>query len=191
MPDILDMLDTPGTPDTPGTGEPGTVYFKPSSSWKGDGITFFAYFWADGVDASWIVMSDSDSDGIYDATVPEGVNKVIFVTTSGPENWDNKVKQTADLDVPVGAKNTFVAHTNTWETLADARNIDESTPVELVWYLATGFFPSSKAFKSAPVESIPPEKQIIALPSNLLQIISSSLILLSETITVGVSTPFG
>lgn len=135
--DPEDPGDNPGGPEL---GEGETIaYFKPSSTWLGEGITFHAWIWSTGGEGSWYDMSDPDEDGIYEVTFPDDLGNIIFTSMKGTPSWDNKQKQTADLVVPTGAKNVYVAHTNTWETLADAKNIDESTPVELTWYLVGAF----------------------------------------------------
>lgn len=126
-------------PENPGTGEGTSVYFKPSSVWMGDGITYHAWIWPTDGNGSWYAMSDPDGDGIYEVVVPEGMDMIIFASMNGAADWNNKEKQTADLNVPVDSKDTYVAYTNTWETLSDARNIDESTPVEVSWYLVGDF----------------------------------------------------
>ena len=52
---------------------------------------------------AWVTMTDSDGDGIYECTIPEGYPNVIFVRMDPgkPEHsWDSKWNQTYDLVIP-------------------------------------------------------------------------------------------
>ena len=91
-----------------------TLYFKPESGWKGDCDRYAAYFFKSSGN-TWVSMTDSDGDGIYECKVPSGgYTNVIFVgfkpNTSG-NNWNNKKQQTVDLTL--GSDNYFILE-NPW-----------------------------------------------------------------------------
>ena len=48
---------------------PDTLYLKPNSEWLSDGARFAAYFFGNG--DTWVSMTDSDADGIYEVAVPD------------------------------------------------------------------------------------------------------------------------
>lgn len=120
-----------------------TVYMKPSNTWKDSGKTFVAWIWADGGEGKWYSLSDSDSDGIYEVAFPANLNKIIFVLMNGENDWNNKVDQTANLDVPTDSHNAYVIYSTEWTTLSDAKNFTEPEKVcklvvkvnkEIDWY---------------------------------------------------------
>ena len=53
-----------------------TLYLKPNANWKVDNARFAMYFFGNG--ETWVDMTDSDGDGIYEGTVPSGYPSVIF-----------------------------------------------------------------------------------------------------------------
>ena len=76
-----------------------TLYLNPWE-WASDGARLEAYFFADGIEASWVTMTDLNLDGYFECTVPDGAKNVIFVRMdpAKPEgNWDSKWNQTEDL----------------------------------------------------------------------------------------------
>jgi hypothetical protein len=87
-----------------------TIYFVPNQNWKTDGAKFGAYIWNSITNVNTFVpMSDSNSDGIYECQIPDGTwTNVIFVridpngwdSDNGGYNWNNKWNQTADLSMP-------------------------------------------------------------------------------------------
>ena len=91
-----------------------TVYFKPKSTWAGEGVTFAAWIWATGGDGSWYSLTDSDEDGIYEVTFPKELDNIIFTSMKGANDWGNKQQQTGDLKVPTDEKNTYDGETETW-----------------------------------------------------------------------------
>ena len=90
------------------------LYFKPNADWSADGVTFAAWAWATGTDGSWYSMADSDSDGLYEVSLPSGIDNIIFASMKGETDWANKVNQTADLKVPTDGKNIYDAASGTW-----------------------------------------------------------------------------
>ncbi len=77
------------------------VYFKPHEGWKANGEKFAAWSWTSG-EGSWYAMADSDSDGIYEGSVPENMENIIFVNipsdaVNPPTDWNSKVYQTVNL----------------------------------------------------------------------------------------------
>ena len=57
-------------PMTAFAATPDVLYLKPNSNWLADGARFAAYFYGSG--ESWVSMSDSDGDGVYECAVPSG-----------------------------------------------------------------------------------------------------------------------
>ena len=95
---------------------PDILYFKPSTNWCNDGARFAAYFFGNG--ESWVSMTDSDGDGIFECAAPAGFPSVIFVRMNGSaaeNNWDNKWNQTADLTIPTDGKNCFAVNEGEWD----------------------------------------------------------------------------
>lgn len=96
------------------------LYLIPNSNWKIDNARFAAYFFnASG--NTWVSMSDSDGDGIYEGNIPTGYTfgeNVIFCrmnpnTTSN--NWNNKWNQTADLVIPTNGDNLYTVAEGAWD----------------------------------------------------------------------------
>ena len=48
-----------------------TFYLTPNSNWKVDNARFAVYTWDGG--EQWFDMKDTDGDGIYEATLPAGI----------------------------------------------------------------------------------------------------------------------
>ena len=93
-----------------------TIYLKPNSNWLADNARFAAYFFGNG--ETWVSMTDSDGDGIYEAAVPSGYPSVIFCRmnpSSTANNWNNKWNQTADLTVPTDGNNCYTVKDGTWD----------------------------------------------------------------------------
>ena len=97
------------------------LYLKPNSNWIKDNARFAAYFFHTGGGDTWVSMSDSDGDGIYEGNIPTGYTfgeNVIFCrmnpnTTSN--NWNNKWNQTADLVIPTNGDNLYTVADGTWD----------------------------------------------------------------------------
>jgi len=99
------------------------LYLKPNSNWKADDARFAAYFFKQGDDSfgyKWMSMSDSDSDGIYNCSIPtdKAYPNVIFCRMNGgnsTNDWNNKWNQTGDLTIPIDGKNLFDKPNDTWD----------------------------------------------------------------------------
>ena len=80
------------------------LYLVPSGEWKADNARFAAYFF--GAGDTWIDLTDSDGDGIYEGTLPSGGYTHVIFCRMNPgtteNNWDNKWTQTADLQLQTG-----------------------------------------------------------------------------------------
>ncbi|MBQ5389061.1 MAG: InlB B-repeat-containing protein [Paludibacteraceae bacterium] len=82
------------------------LYLTPNSNWKQSNARFAAYFFKKGDDAfgnTWVSMSDSDADGIYECDIPKDKEypNVIFCRmnpSTNTNNWDNRWNQTGDLE---------------------------------------------------------------------------------------------
>ena len=95
------------------------LYLKPNANWKEANARFAAYLWADGVTAAWYDMTlvQGETD-IYEFTLPEGYNKIIFCRmnpNATANNWNNKWNQTGDLAVPTDGKNLFTVANGSWD----------------------------------------------------------------------------
>ena len=96
----------------------GTVlYLKPNSNWTQASARFAAYFYGDG--ETWVNMTDSDGDGIYEVTSPadKAYTNVIFCRmnpSATANNWDNKWNQTSDLTYD-GTNNMYTVNAGTWD----------------------------------------------------------------------------
>ena len=95
------------------------LYLKPNANWKEANARFAAYLWADGVTAVWYDMTlvQGETD-IYEFTLPEGYNKIIFCRmnpSTTANNWNNKWNQTGDLAVPTDGKNLFTVANGSWD----------------------------------------------------------------------------
>jgi len=110
-----DPAPGPGTDPTPDPGTGGGSGDEPSADilyldpweWASDNPRIEAYFFGNG--DAWVTMTDSDADGIYECTMPEGYPNVIFVRMDPAKtehNWDSKWNQTEDLVIPAD-KNCF------------------------------------------------------------------------------------
>lgn len=90
------------------------LYLQPGD-WAVDNAWFAAYFYNNG--ETWIKMTDSDGDGIYQCVLPDGYPNVIFCRMSKDMtdlSWDAKWNQTVDLTMPTDGGNFFTI-TNPWD----------------------------------------------------------------------------
>ena len=103
------------------TGVSDKLYFKPSANWLSDNARFAVYVW-NSSGKSWLNLKDSDSDGIYEASLPSGVyTECIFArmnpsTTSN--NWDNVWNRTGDLGI---------SNNNNYFIIGDGWNTSDGT----------------------------------------------------------------
>lgn len=101
------------------------LYFKPNADWSANGVTFAVWAWATGTDGSWYAMADSDSDGLYEVTLPSEVDNIIFASMNGATDWNNMVKQTADLKVPTDGKNIYDVASGAWVSAGETPDTPE------------------------------------------------------------------
>lgn len=102
------------------TIEKGTkFYLKPNTNWNVDGARFAIYFYGNG--DTWVSMTDSDGDGIYEGTSPtdKTYTNLIFCRmnpASTDNNWNkdtNFWNQTGDLTYN-GTNNLFTVPDGSW-----------------------------------------------------------------------------
>lgn len=100
------------------------IYFAPNNNWRSDNARFAAYFY--GASNTWINLVDTDSNGVYETTVPEGEwTHVIFcrMNPSFEENrWNNENEdpkpvwnKTGDIAVSEG-NNYYSLDEGSWDT---------------------------------------------------------------------------
>ena len=94
-----------------------TLYLKPNSNWVQSDAWFAVYYW-NGSTNGWTKMTDSDSDGIYEATIDLAActNGVIFCRmnpASQTLDWSNKWDQTSDLKYSA-PNNLFTVAADAW-----------------------------------------------------------------------------
>lgn len=84
----VDMVSESASVELAETGASGTVYLKPDKNlWDKDDARFQAWTWG-GTEDAWMNFTDSNGDGIYEATVPNG-NTTMKLLRKGPEHQDN------------------------------------------------------------------------------------------------------
>ena len=98
--------------------DPNALYLKPNSNWTQANARFAAYFFGNG--ETWVSMTDSNGDGIYEVQKPTNKNypNVIFCRmnpSASANNWNNKWNQTADLTVPTDGNNLYTVKDGTWD----------------------------------------------------------------------------
>ena len=86
------------------------VYLKPGP-WTSDTPRYAAYFFNNSTNSNtWVSMTASDGDGVFECDVPSGYPNVIFCRMNGStsaNNWDNKWNQSNDLTVPTDSNNCY------------------------------------------------------------------------------------
>lgn len=102
-------------PDAPAVDK---LFLKPNSNWVQGNAWFAAYIW-DPSGATWIKMTDSDSDGVYEMDKPDATKytKVIFCRMNPDKtalDWSSKWDQTVDLTIPTDGKNLFTVNSGQW-----------------------------------------------------------------------------
>lgn len=108
--------EQPEQPEQPSEGQI-TLYLKPNSNWLDAGAWFAVYYW-NGSTNGWTKMTDSDNDGIYEATIDLAActNGVIFCRmnpASQTLDWNNKWDQTVDLKYSA-PNNLFTVAADAW-----------------------------------------------------------------------------
>ena len=95
------------------------VYLLPNV-WDKDGARYAICVKGTGLNDKWYDMTDSNSDGVFEAYVPAGYTSVDFCRMNGAieaNNWDNKWNDTSFLDVPTGNTNYCVKYD--WDNSAE------------------------------------------------------------------------
>ena len=73
---------------TASAADDSTVYLKPGNDWNSAGARFAVYYFQDGMADGWASMTDSNSDGVFEATIPAGYTNIIFCRMN-PDFTDN------------------------------------------------------------------------------------------------------
>ena len=97
------------------TGET-TIYLSPNANWKQSNARFALYTWD--VTPNWYDMTDTNGDGIYECTIPAGVENIIFCRmnpSATANNWNNKWNQTGDLKYD-GSNNHYTVNEGQWDS---------------------------------------------------------------------------
>lgn len=102
------------------------VYMKPSTQWLADNAGFAAYTWNASTNA-WFSLIDSDSDGVFEAEIPNTFENVIFcrIKSGASNGWSNALAQTGDLTMPTDDNNAYIVYEDSWQTLDYAQNYTE------------------------------------------------------------------
>ena len=118
----------PGTPV-----EITAVYLRPNQNWLQASARFAIYAW-DSNGNTWIDMSDSNADGIYEVEIPNNYNDFKFIRMNpnvSDNRWNNNSdtddtkpvwNQTDNLIVPENENNTFVIPKGEWDNTANDSN---------------------------------------------------------------------
>ena len=67
---VLMMMFAMTSMFTVSAAQPEKLYLTPNANWKTDNARFAAYFFGNG--ETWVSMTDSDKDGVYEVDVPAG-----------------------------------------------------------------------------------------------------------------------
>ena len=114
------------------SGQPNTIYFKPSVAWKSANARFAAFFFQGETPTErWADLTDTDGDGIYEVSNNKQFISVIFVRMNPAHNtnkWENDYNwnQTADLVIPTNGDDRYTM------TATGASNFDNSGKWSLV-----------------------------------------------------------
>lgn len=104
------------------------VYFRPGL-WNHSGAWYSVHFFNPIGGTKDVRMTDSDKDGIFEAEVPNGVDKAIFCRVSKDAKdfqWSNVWNQTTEVNIPpAGTTKACYAigdwTTGTWKTTTEAK----------------------------------------------------------------------
>ena len=101
-----------------------TIYFKPSSNWLEAGAWFQAWTWGGTSGDAWVTFTDSNYDGIYEATIPSD-RTGMKILRKGPDHaadsWTSWA-ETGDLSITAAKNclsNTGWSNSMTWSSIAD------------------------------------------------------------------------
>ena len=113
----LAMMFTMASMFTASAATATTVYLKPNSNWVQGNTWFAARFWNNSGAEKWEKMTDDDGDGIYECSVPSGMNLVIFCRMNPDKtalSWDSKWDQTVDVTIPATGANLYTVADGAW-----------------------------------------------------------------------------
>lgn len=127
-----------------------TIYLKPGV-WAADDAWFSAHFFGSGGEAD-VKMTGPDANGMYQADVPAGMEKVLFCRmnpTWSEFSWDvtegetlvedHVWNQTGDLTVPFEGDDRFYYVITGWDTESTWMNYEDATYVAPEWTIAGTF----------------------------------------------------
>lgn len=140
--------EVPPTPEPEPTPDGNVVYLVPNDDWKSADAWFAAYLWNDSANES-VKMTDANGDGIYEATITEGMTNIIFCRMNPAYTefaWNSDAEgdhvwtQTADLTLGVAPNNYY--YVTGWTT--GEWNVEGYTPAppaveQSSWALAGSF----------------------------------------------------
>ena len=100
-----------------------TLYLKPNANWLQANARFAAYFFNDNIGKNkWVDMTDTNSDGIYEVTIPTDFSypNVIFCRMDpnvAENSWTNGAKwnQTSNLTIPTRRNNLYTINDGSWD----------------------------------------------------------------------------
>lgn len=112
-----------GTTVTPNANPVEKVYVVLNSTWN-DGSKMGAWTWVDGGAEQWADFVATETEGVYEVSIPAGANMVIFVDFNEGTteyNWDMKREQTSDLAVPDKSDDKIYYHVSngTWSNSSE------------------------------------------------------------------------
>lgn len=78
------------------------IYLKPSSNWREAGAWFQAWTWGGDTPDAWVTFTDSNYDGIYEATIPSDRSgmKILRKDPSQAANSWTSWAETGDISIP-------------------------------------------------------------------------------------------
>lgn len=127
-----------------------TIYLKPEV-WAADDAWFWAHFFGSGGEVD-VKMTGPDANGMYQADVPAGMEKVLFCRmnpTWSEFSWDvtegetlvedHVWNQTGDLTVPLEGDDKFYYVITGWDTESTWMNYEDATYVAPEWTIAGTF----------------------------------------------------
>ena len=118
------------------------VYLQPGV-WGADNAWFSAHFFNSVGGAEDVKMTDEDADGVYEVSVPAGMESVVFCrmnpeyTEFGWDVWEGETEvenhvwnKTADLSIPLAEDTKVYYNVTDWEAGEWSDTPQESTPEE-------------------------------------------------------------
>jgi len=112
------------------------VYLQPGV-WSADDAWFSAHFFNSVGGAEDVKMTDDDADGVYEVSVPAGMESVIFCRMNPAYSdfaWNNETEtdhvwnQTGDLSIPLAGDAKVYYNVTAWEAGEWSDTPQESTP---------------------------------------------------------------